>query len=231
MLINIVFTAYNRPDYLRQTLSSWRDVRGVDQVSMHMFLEPSQERLAMVQVVEQCGLPIELHLNSSKQGVLHNPWQAMQWSFSQTAADFTILAEDDIIVSSDVLEYFELACKSFGPQKALGVCSYTANLGEDKFHVKLVQNFEVLIWGTWRDSWESHIRDTWDHDYSTNSGTPGQNAGWDHNLSRLSKTVLPFVHPEVSRCKHIGREGGTHMTSSWFDTLSCPTFQLDRELL
>ena len=230
MRINIVLTAYNRPEYLAETLASWKNVRGIEARNIDIFLEPSPVKYEMERVAWDSGLNVVIHHNPVKHGVLHNPWEALEWSFTNQLfpADFTILAEEDVVVSSDVLEYFDLACSMYGPEGALGVCSYTANLGDDMFHVKLAESFEVLTWGTWSESWFSHIRDTWDHDYSTNSGTPGQNAGWDHNLNRLSRTVKPFVHPDVSRCKHIGRNGGVHMTADWFDTISCPTFQLDR---
>src|SRR5690606_27286940 len=71
--------------------------------------------------------------------------------------------------------------------------------------------FNPLNWGTWKDRWEFYIRDTWDHDYSTNNGRPGYQAGWDWNLNTR---VLPSrekvcVWPGTSRVQNIGQHG-TH---------------------
>ncbi len=227
MSIDLVFTSYCRPDYLAETLYSWSKVRGIQSIKKTLFLEPSNVEDQMLATVERSGLEIEVVRNPVKQGVLTNPWKALNWSFDR-GSEFTVLGEEDLVVSSDILEYFEWARLAYSPEEALGVCSYTAGpAGQDERSTFLHEFFEVWVWGTWRYSWFEHIKDTWDHDYST--GLPnGTQAGWDWNLSRLSASVKPFVHVASSRSKHIGEHGGTHMTPGMFASMPCPSYTLER---
>src|SRR6266571_2792375 len=100
MNIAIVWTAFYRVEYLQQTMDSWSCVRGLDEVKKYMFLEPSPRKDEMLQIVKDSGIDIEVHENETLQGVLHNPWVAMEYAFNE-GADFVILAEDDLIVSTD----------------------------------------------------------------------------------------------------------------------------------
>ena len=55
--------------------------------------------------------PAVIALNRLRQGVLGNPWLALDHAFGVSPdlhgpRDFAILAEEDLIVSPDVLEYF-----------------------------------------------------------------------------------------------------------------------------
>ena len=43
-------------------------------------------------------------INPQRYGVLGNPWHAFNDGFA--VSDFVVLAEEDLIVSEDVLEYF-----------------------------------------------------------------------------------------------------------------------------
>lgn len=223
--MRVVFTCYHRPEYLTDSLISWQNARGYDEVEKDVFIEPSPKQDLMKSIVEQFGATP--HINSERKGVLTNPWVAMDWAFENTDADFVILGEEDLIVSADVLEYFDWARKNYSPEEALGVCCHTSGPGEDDGATFLNDFFEVWVWGTWRENWYNHLRDTWDHDYST--GLPdGSQAGWDWNLARLAKSVKPFVQVETTRAKHIGEHGGTHMTAAMFATIPCPTFVPNR---
>ncbi len=226
--VSVVFTAYQRPEYLRETLDSWAHVRGIFDVEMTMFLEPSDRFNEMVRVTEESGLPIRLVVNGQREGVLVNPWKALDCAF--IANDFVILAEEDVIVSSDILEYFEEQRIEYTWNDALGVCAYSGREVGDPSKVHLSLDFSVLLWGTWYHNWRNYIRDAWDKDYSTNNGMFGVEAGWDWELARLAKRLnKPFVHPEVSRSKHIGEFGGMHTTPETHRALRCPTFQLSRD--
>lgn len=230
MKISVVFTAYQRPHYLQETLASWAEVRGIDDVQLYLYLEPSDVMPEMLGVIKDSGLPIETTLNETRLGVLVNPWTALNDVFRRTGAGFTVLAEEDIVVSQDVLEYFTEATARCGPQRALGVCAFSERSSGDVDMIYLAHHFSPLIWGTWGETWFQHLRDTWDKDYSTHNGIPGVEAGWDYQLVRTSnRTNLPFVHPEVSRSKHIGQFGGAHATPETWASLSCNTFQLTRD--
>lgn len=223
----IVFTAYKRPQYFKETLESWAQVRGIKDIPITVFLEPSDVQDEMVEVALSVGLRVEVVLNPTKLGVLGNPWQALSHGFSR--GNFVILAEEDLIVSTDTLEYFAAVTSRVGPEEALGVCAHTMAEAGDPAKWYMEERFEVLLWGTWEQNWREVIRDTWDKDYSTHDGVPGQHAGWDWNLGRISRQRhKPFVIPEVSRSKHIGQFDGRHTTPESFAAESTPTFQLTR---
>lgn len=224
----LVLTANNRPDYLEETLDSWRKVADIDSVDKHMFLEPSPFKDIMLEVVRDSDLDITVHENISKNGVLHNPWVALDFAFSGLSADFAILAEDDLVVSRDILKYFKAACSMYSSDEALGICSHSTSSSGDPSLSYLKRTFEVWIWGTWQKSWFDHIRDTWDHNYSTHNGNPGNEAGWDWNLSRLTKKIKPFVHSAVSRSQNIGKYRGTHALPDFFDLTLSKSFDPDR---
>src|SRR6266566_1919850 len=225
--LSVVFTAYQRPHYLKETLDSWAHVRGISSISMSIFIEPSDLQDDMIQVVHESKLSLDVVLNKERLGVLVNAWRALNFAFFQTDADFTILAEEDVIVSSDTLEYFQYQIDHYSCHDALGVCAYSGRDKGDTDKTHLSFDFSVLLWGTWYDNWIDCIKDNWDKDYSTNNGTPGVEAGWDWHLARLSKKFnRPFIHPEVSRSKHIGEFGGMHTTPETHAALRCPTFQL-----
>lgn len=229
MSTKLVFTSFMRPEYLMETLDSWNNARGIRNIEKQLFLDPSPAQEGMKAVAAQSMPDLEVTVNDHRKGVLTNPWNAIDTAFEDPEVDFVILGEEDLIVSSDILEYFQWAKAAYSPEEALGVCCYTAAQEGSEAHTELGPDFGVWIWGTWRESWFDHIRVTWDHDYSTNNGRPGVDAGWDHNLNRLAKTVKPFVHSAVSRSKHIGEHNGSHMTPSLFATMLCPTFKLDRD--
>ena len=228
--VEIVMTAYKRPEYLAQALASWKNVRGIEDVPFTLFLEPSPKAPEMLDVIKHSGLDMEVVRNTHLQGVLTNPWKALDYAFAEPTCGFAILAEEDLVVSPDVLEYFAKARRQFEAQEPLGICCYSGAPEGTPDEITLHQSFDVWIWGTWKHCWEHYIRDTWDFDYSTNNGILGVAAGWDWNLTRISKRLnKPFVKTSNSRSKHIGKENGTHMTPHLFEEIcNCPTFSFDR---
>jgi hypothetical protein len=228
--IGLVFTCNNRPEFLTETLESWAQVRGLDAWRKWIFVEPSTVRSDVLSVINNSGLELNTVLNDRKHGVLHNPWVAIDAAFSE-GCDFVVLAEDDIIVSSDTVEYFTAACNMFSPVDTLGVSAYSANPSGDPSSMLRIPHFWGLLWGTWKECWYEHLRDTWDHDYSTHNGISGVESGWDWNINTRIMPLLgkDFVAPEVSRSRHIGRYG-EHVLPQDFDSVApSPSFEQHRE--
>jgi hypothetical protein len=222
-----VFTAYDRPQYFHSVMNSWAAVRGFHDWHPQVFLEPGPNVDVMTAIAQEHG--VKVHRNTVKLGVLRNPWQALQSAFRQ-GADFAVLAEDDILVSSDVLEYFTWAATELREERVLAACScsFTTScpLSQDQL-VVTHQEFCPLVWGTWRDRWLNVLRHTWDHDYS--SGTPqAPQSGWDWNINLRVMKDWRIVSPIASRATHIGAEGGTHTTAASFPSSVAPTFHPDR---
>lgn len=224
----LVFTAYNRTDYFRQVMHSWSNVRGVTDWHPQVHLEPSDRQVPMLTTAGLVGARV--HLNSVRMGVLHNPWLALDTAFL-AGADFVVLAEDDVLVSTDTLEYFTWASEHLaGDDHVLAVCANSMQPECDPADEQIIHQstaFNPLVWGTWADRWTGVLRDTWDHDYS--SGTPdAPQSGWDWNINLRVMGHRHIVKPLASRSTHIGRYGGTHTTIFSFPGSVSPTWRADR---
>lgn len=224
-----VFTCNNRPEFLKDTLDHWSGVRGIEDWDLWIFVEPSERRSEVLHLIEKSTLDFKVILNEWKFGVLHNPWAALDTAF-YNGADFAVLAEDDIIVSTDTVEYFTAASTMFNPDEFLGISAFTTNASGDPGKLVKAPTFGGLVWGTWKETWRDNLRDTWDHDYSTNNGVPGEQSGWDWNINTriMPHTGKRFISPAVSRSRHIGRYG-VHINPEDFDSTSpSPSFVRER---
>ncbi len=224
----LVFTAYNRPNYLAESIASWNNVRSLNMWPATFYIEPSELTDEITNVAFQLNTTVTAVVNESKQGVLVNPWNAFEGAFS-SGADFVVLAEDDVLVSQDILEFFEWTSVEYQTSySTLAVNAFSKNGGDKDNQLWLRSTFSPLIWGTWRDRWYHHLRDTWDKDYST--GLPdGSQAGWDWNINRIIKANnFNVVAPLNSRSDHIGLENGTHTTAETFYYSQGESFSLTR---
>jgi len=213
---------------LKQALASWEAVRGIENWSFVFMVEPSDRKQEMLDVINDSSLPNKTVVeNNIRFGVLSNPWAGMNWAFEH-GADFAFIAEEDVIVSDDILEYVEWCCEVFRDQEScIGVCANNRVAApQDPAQVAQVQRFDPLGWGTWKDCWSSYLRDSWDHGYS--SGSP---SGWDHNINLriLPKLNKFFAFPFVSRSDHIGRQEGQHMVEENYEASRAPTFKARTE--
>lgn len=215
MRIDLAFTAYNRVQYLQESVASWNQVRNLDSWNAHFYIEPSPVRSDITSAANDLNTNVVAHWNTERKSVLGNPWHALNDRFTD-GADFVILAEDDIVVSEDIQEYFEWASNQYrDDQSILAVNAWTKSGGKEN-EVFRMHYFSPLVWGVWRDRWETHLRDTWDFDYST-SNADGSQAGWDGNIWRIMQAKkLDCIQPRQSRSDHIGKFGGTHMIPEWF---------------
>src|SRR6187431_641872 len=205
----LFITAYDRPNYFRETLKSWKDVRGFYDWDVVFRFEPTPFTAEMVAAVEELEHPkVKIVINPQIYGVLRHPWIGFDELFRNY--DFVVRGEDDLPVSSDILEYFEWAAEEYrGDKEVACVIGYSKVEGPED-EVFRETSFSPWVWGTWVDRWESIIRDTWDHDYSTGQG---YNAGWDWNLDIriFPQYGLKSVYPRASRVQNIGMIG-THAT-------------------
>ena len=224
----LFFTAYDRPEYLKTTLESWRNVRGFYDWPVYAMIEPSPRSQECADIFLELEHPnLQLSTNPRVYGVLHHPWVGFKRLFDRY--NFVVRAEDDLIVSEDILEYFDWAQKHYrGSEDVAAVIGFTREDGPDD-EVHKLPKFDPWIWGTWRNRWKGFMEETWDHDYSTNNGQPGVQAGWDWNLdTRLYPALgLKSIFPASSRVQNIGAYGTHAMPQDFAGSLS-PSFRLDR---
>lgn len=211
----LFLTAFNRPHYLSQALESWRKVRGLDEWAIYAQIEPSAYEADQVQAIHRAfsGHPsVKVVVNPTVYGVLHNPWVGFEHLFG-SGYDFVVRTEDDLVVSADILEYFDWASDRFqnNPRVATAT-AFSLHDGEPDEAI-LSKDFSPLVWGTWEDRWDGLIGPTWDHDYSTYNDQPGNQSGWDWNLDTrvFPEHNLLTLTPLASRVHNIGVLG-THST-------------------
>lgn len=228
----VVLTAYNRIPYLQEVLTSWKSVKSVEDWDFIASVEKSPVQEDVTYPIRNFLAEVPFNrsaiiLRDTRLGVLEHPYTAMDELFTQHHYDFVFRVEDDLLVSNDVLDYASWASHTFESDKRVGaVCAYHDEVSSDTTGVFYTPEFNPLNWGTWRDRWIEYIGPTWDRDYSTFNGSPGNQSGWDWNINtrvfpRLGKTC---VRPFVSRVQNIGREG-THAIPSEFP--QSPSFSSD----
>jgi|AntRauTorcE11897_2_1112592.scaffolds.fasta_scaffold27086_2 hypothetical protein len=196
----------------------------------YLTVDPSGETQEVVDLFTQFARDMRLpdcvvKVNPRRYGVLHHPWASFDHLFSNLGVDQVLRAEDDLLVSDDILEMFEWIDNTYSEDtRVASGHSYSGALEGDPRIISKSTRFESLNWCTWRDRWNDFMRDTWDHDYSTFNGVPGRESGWDWNLNTriYPKFGLQAVRPQLSRTQNIGLQG-THSTPQNFS--QSPSFR------
>lgn len=228
----VAFPVFNRPRLLKETLESWAEVRGIDRWQLRFSIEDSpwqQEQYMLISqmfpralVNLQMGVPPSLGRN------LH---YLLAKSFELSS--FVVMAEDDLPVATDVLEYFEWADQKFVDNHAVALTCATGGDGNNDSALVCIEPYfySCHVWGTWRDRWESFIGPTWDKDFATSNGTPGVESGWDWNLQRIIKRRgLWTLRPAASRATDIGAVG-VHSTPAHLEATRPKNFVRERPLV
>jgi hypothetical protein len=226
----VTFTVNNRPAYLRETLESWSRVRGISGHELVFRCEPG-----CFEAFQACSdadfAPGTVFLNGTRLGVLGNPRQALGDAFG-LGAEFAVLAEEDMVVSADVLEYFAWAAGRFRDDPSvLGVTTHQHDerpgglAGAGPADWSRDDRWHFWVWGTWRDRWERLLRDSWDTSYTENGGGPLQR-GWDWGFRNrlVVGGGMRMIAPSLARSQHIGRYGGTHCSPADFDVVASRCF-------
>jgi len=207
-VIPVVVPVYDRTHYVTQTLASWRDVRGIGDTPVIHSCEPGQP--AMVDLIRQQRPPSPgaVLVNPEQLGNDQNMKAALTAGFA-TGADFVIAAEDDVIVSTDLLEYMAWARDTYAADKS--VLAVTAFRFEEPGPLDAVLRtpwfFGGACWGMWRDRWDE-----------MEPGWPPSWYGYDLYLWTLAKeTGRVCIQPAATRCRNIGEHGtNTHGEASGF---------------
>lgn len=224
----IVFTLYQRPFYTRQVLDAWSKVRGLWQWDVHFFIDPSPQAEAQLEIASEFlrtnKILGSVTVNEGRLGVLTAPWHALETAFAGLY-ERVVLAEEDVEVGDDVLEYFEEAL-----WLADIACAWSdKDAAEDEIDLRR-KWFNPWGWATNKDTWYGYLKDSWDHDYSTaDERGPG---GWDCNigLRLVHDTDLTVAFPRASRSRHIGQHLGSHQDPREFGVLEMPpSFKAHRE--
>lgn len=222
MKITIAFTVYNRPDYLKTTLDSWLKVRNKNKHGFIFKVEASDKLEEVLSVIESfknnIGVPVGIIINDPKSGVGKNQQEALSISFDGMNSDATIMAEDDIIVSNDIIEYFEYVFSKYEhDEEVLAACSHRYTEGDLGTLIIKDKSFDPWIWGIWKAKWEKYLKNDWDlEQFKLGDRVLG---GFDYHIVYriLPKHGLVSVFPSATRSKHIGINGTYSRDHNYFD--------------
>jgi hypothetical protein len=208
----IAATSTHRPEYLRRVLDSWSKVRGVDRYRWLVRQEPGRAADLCREVFTESGFEFEWRVNVKREGPLWNPWLAIDECFD-LGSRFVIYAEDDVVVSPDVIEFMEWAQSEYEDQKVLAVSAMQrqrTGFGDPDWHRAIwTKRFPANVFGIWDSRWKLITRE-WDFDY--------RKRGWDWALTDfLVHHEWWTVAPAISRSDHIGKHGGAHMPPAAYD--------------
>jgi hypothetical protein len=226
----VVMTAHRRPYYLCQALESWQATDGMTELAgFHVALDASDRTQQMAGLLNSYSFA-SWTLNLPPRGSQVNPVQAIAELFARhPEVSFAVLAEEDLLVSADVLTFMSWAADEFrDDQHVLTVCAHPGRDGTDPELAFFTEGFSPWIWGTWRDRWDSVICPTWDRNYSTGDAECPQ-SGWDWNLN---KRIIPrggyvSVAPDITRSQNIGEHEGVHALPADFPGTVLASFRQD----
>lgn len=230
MKITIAFTVYDRVEYLKQTLDSWSHVRNKNNYNFVFKVETSERLDDIVKTIESFknknGCSIKTIINDPKSGVGKNQYEALSLCFDELGSEAVIMAEDDVVVSEDILEYFEYVFKKYKDDKEiLTACSHRYVSPTTKDVIIKEQSFDPWVWGTWKTRWDQFLKNDWDLENFELLGTLV--GGFDYHIVYrvLPNNGLVSIFPAETRSKHIGRTGTYANPEHYFNN---PYFIKDR---
>ena len=247
----LVMTAWRRPDYLERTLASWATARGVGRLGgLVVALGPSdveeQQReavkLAPLGLAEKITVLPDSAAAVASPGMHRALGEALTHVRDELRPRAVICAEEDIIVSSDVLEYMTWALNRFAGNPVVAtVCAHDVGgqgwdipgIGQGGFdadpaEVALSDYFNPWVWATWTGPKLDFLLGTWDWD-ATLGPVAWQN-GYDWHIRHLihARGLLSAV-PAASRSQNIGQDGGVYARPDLFDQTQSASFRKHRD--
>jgi hypothetical protein len=201
----IAFTVSGlRQKYLREALGTWGRARGIGDWHLIFALEPCRPGVFPVaeftQWTRRVFASAEVVVADSHLGCLRNTRRAMRLAFA-AGAEFAVLAEEDVLVSDDVLEYFSWARDAYaGEEQVTAVCAHSLRTeAGGPADVVRTSWFNPIVWGTWKDRWEDFIDPGW-------GASDGNHQSWDNNLRfQIADAGRHTIYPVYSRSLHIGQ--------------------------
>jgi len=202
----IAFTvSCQREHYLRRALNSWGRVRGIQDAHLLFCLEPTRTVHSPFPMAEFRNFlfrnfrSFDIRMNEQVLGPTGNTKNAMVTAFTVNPDDFVILAEEDLLVATDILEWFTWAQRYREDAQVVTVSAHAHRSTGQPDQAVRVPWFSPLVWGTWKDRWQDFIAPGW-------GGLPDNPGAWDANLrSRIAGAGLCTLFPARSRAQHIGQ--------------------------
>jgi hypothetical protein len=242
----LIITAWRRPDYLKRVLDTWTAAVGTAGLRrIVVALAPSprveEQRALIGKAAAALGRDIEIRPDSPACARVPGPHRAIgEAANAVLAADpgvrFVIFAEEDTVVSSDVLQFITWG-RSQASGRALAVCAHNAlgngwqagapdDTDADQSAARFCRSFSPWVWGTWRQTWEQVIEPGWD--WECDKGPRGDQHGYDWQVQRIVERHGDVLVPDAARSQNIGRDGGVFAHPEEFAQTQARSFRETR---
>lgn len=237
--IAVVVTAKSRPKYLERVLRSWENVRGAEKVHTFLLaLGRSEHQSVQIALAHDSTLRVRVRLDSSRAhaspGMHRAIGEAIDSVLEAPGVEFVVLGEEDVVMSSDALEYFDWCRKEMwkDPQVLVacahnrGGCGWDAktiaqiqggvewalrddDTDADQQAVRKLAYYNPWGWGITRHAWTHVVRPQWDWECDTGGAS---DSGYDWNMATR---ILPnegwlALVPDAARSQNIGVDDGVY---------------------
>lgn len=202
MFKTIVSVHYNRPYYTRRCIAALERLINIDEYVVYFHVDPGSQEV--VDIINDSKLNKEVCVNHRRLGFGYNMVHSFTHGFSNS--DYVICVEDDIILASDALLYFEYANQFRADQSILSVTTYNRlqQVPSSEYYFKIDRRSWYHGWGValWIDRWTMLLE----------SGCQ-----WnimDVDILRRFVGQRNEVFPILSRCQNIGVVHGMNTSNT-----------------
>lgn len=157
----LVLTVGFAPFNLKSVLDSWSQVRGFWDWPLHVHIENSRDSRWLSQAIETLRAlqhpNMTMTVSPRYYGREESNYQALNRALTTRGYDFAVLAQDNELVSTDILEFFDWASLVFETDpRVLTVQSSTDHEGElDGVELRADIPVKHSVYATWADRWNS----------------------------------------------------------------------------
>lgn len=229
----LTMTVANRPHYLKESLASLAQVRGIKTVEMVFACEPllnpktSHEVFGLINsfdATKDVTIIMNDHEACDQQGEKYwsrNAFNGLQAAFLHD--DFVVHLDDDVLLAPDTLEFLEWTRETYKNDPTV----FTVSPWNHPTETRKNFNWFSFFWptssfnqvfrfgwftpqcfGTWKNRWEE-MKNFWDFRDAT--------GGYDFNINHYLRGDRVEIRPVISRVRNIGRHGVHCVDPVWFD--------------
>jgi hypothetical protein len=207
----IIFTSWRRPTYLREAIKSVIAAGG-GEYPMALFADLDEKQGECVDVFRRMAIDGWVIEHDKRMHCNGNILSAIQW-FVKSPYERFILVEDDILLATDAIRYFEWALDTYRDDKDIfTVAAWRHDEGwlpesgrpepVESHLVKRMPYFNCWGWASWRDRAEEMV-EQW-------TTTGDFELSWCSNMNHNIRGNRNQIAPMLSRAINIGQYGGTH---------------------
>lgn len=200
--MNITVSAYDRPHYLRESLSALSRCIGIGTCRVIVVCDKSDKTDECVALADSFGFEtLRLPERAGCNGAIY---ASLRFGFEFAGDDFHLHVEDDVVLTRDSLLWFGWARDRYRDDRSIfsvsgyqrKPCGAINQCGRRRW-------FCPWGWGTWSDRWQE-MKAGWASDESVS---------WDVQLGCRVRGLRFEAYPAVSRVQNIGGAGGAHIDS------------------